>query len=481
MQHFGTAMPPASPLPDSTALESGIIEDERPSRLSRVQDNVRNLLWTSVFGSVASSPTTPVHARPQVSASASSPTLPTLRPIQVDEPLRSNPPSPVLRSTRHPAHTRFPVRASPSRPEVLPSPTDSATSVNTDRSPHIDSFPCPPSSYQRNVQQMAHQSALFDTRAMAALNHPDLSHPSVTDLSQQKSQHRRQHGGWERHRTGSHGSGSAHRRHKRRAHRAGGSTGLLCFMSAILLAALVATYVSLAMTVDGITTTFHVLFILGILLATIVFSHALIRFLLYSKRRNRNLPTFVRVTRQGHQRRHRHHHHHRDHLHPHVRRLPTVTGEHEEAFVPSSPIEVHVPSDEVRADSDVADLAIATHRPLDWDKDVPKIANPPPAYGRWRDSVRANPDLLHWAPSPISPDTPALPSPTYEEATAASSSETHSSPPSYRTRESPARQREMLAARAGIAQPLPAEPEMFEVRGINSPGAGAGPRVGEAF
>ena len=241
MQHFGTAMLPRSPLPDSTALEAGIIEDERPSRLSRVQDNVRNLLRTSVFGSVASSPTTPVHARPHVQATASSPTLPTLRPIQPDQPLRSHPPSPVpgSRSPRRPAQTRFPVNP---QPEVLPSPTDSTTSVSTTHSEDIRNFPHPPSSYQRNVQHMAHQSTLFNTRAVAALNHPDLSDLSVSDLSQQKSRHTRQHGAaWTRHRTGSHGSGSSHGKHKRRAHRAADSTGLLCFLAAVLLAALVAT------------------------------------------------------------------------------------------------------------------------------------------------------------------------------------------------------------------------------------------------
>lgn len=146
------------------------------------------------------------------------------------------------------------------------------------------------------------------------------------------------------------------------------------------------------------------------------------------------------------------------------------------------PIEVHVSNDEVRADPIVDSLATITQTPQDWDKDAPKLANPPPAYGRWRDSVRANPDLLHWVPSPISPITPVLPSPTYEEAMAAGTDDRRSNPPSYVTRESPARQREMQAARARAESLAVVEPEMFEVRGSNSPGAGAGRRgVGEAF
>jgi hypothetical protein len=52
-----------SPLPDSSNLEAGIVEDARPSRLSRVHDNVRDLLRRSVFGSVASSPViSPTHS-----------------------------------------------------------------------------------------------------------------------------------------------------------------------------------------------------------------------------------------------------------------------------------------------------------------------------------------------------------------------------------------------------------------------------------
>lgn len=238
MQHFGTAMPARSPLPDSSALEAGIIEDERPSRLSRVQDNVRNLLRTSGLGSVANSPTTPIHDRRQVTATVNSPAL---RPVERDQPLRSHPPSPTLglRSPRRPAQTRFPVTA---RPETMPSPADSSTSVSTSHSEDMRNFPCPPSNHQRNIPHTAHRSTLFNTRAVAALNHPDLSEFTVSDLSQQKITHGQQHRrAWARHRASSHGSGNLRGRHKRRTNRAAGSTGLLCFLAAFLLAALVAT------------------------------------------------------------------------------------------------------------------------------------------------------------------------------------------------------------------------------------------------
>jgi hypothetical protein len=79
----------------------------------------------------------------------------------------------------------------------------------------------------------------------------------------------------------------------------------------------------------------------------------------------------------------------------------------------------------------------------------------------------------------VDPDTPTLPSPTYEEAmaeamaAAATGAEERSGPPSYVTRESPARQvrREVVrqesedgAERLARAQSV--VPEMVEGRGI---------------
>lgn len=228
---------PASPLPDSTALEAGIIEDERPSRLSRVQDNVRNLLRNSVFGSVASSPTKSV--RTHIAASASSPTIATLRHIQSNQPLRSHPPSPDLEQRPRAAQTRFPVVPSPS--ELLPSPTESQASPATHNSAELAGFPCPPAgSYQRDVQQMAHQAALFNRQAVAVLDHPDLDNPSMESLSAQKSQ-RRQQRAWTRRRNGSSSSDSSPGKPKRIARRGANSQGLLCVLATLLLAALVAT------------------------------------------------------------------------------------------------------------------------------------------------------------------------------------------------------------------------------------------------
>ena len=199
-----------SPLPDASALEAGILEDERPSRLSRVQDNVRNLLRNSRFGSVDSSP--------QASPTAPAP------PVQ------------------HGLHTppQTPTRRTQQQPEVLPSPSTESTSSSeaSASSPAVEVSGTlfPPVGYQRAVQQMAHQSALFNTRAVAALDHPDLSDPSLAVYVQQKAETRQQRA-WKR---------SRHGKKRYVAAQAGSSQCLLCVLSALLLAAIVATCMSKA-------------------------------------------------------------------------------------------------------------------------------------------------------------------------------------------------------------------------------------------
>jgi hypothetical protein len=198
-----------SPLPDSSALEAGILEDETPSRLSRVQDNVRNLLRNSRFGSVASSP----------------PTTPPGR--QTNNGLPTPPDSPT-------GTWRM-----PPQPEVLPSPSaESSHSESTTTSPSSealgDQIPAvhfAPAGIRHTLQQMAHQSALFNTRAVAALDHPDLSDPSLAVYVQQKVESR-QRRAWTRSRSGRSKGGMAE---------VGSSQCLLCVLAALLLSAIVAT------------------------------------------------------------------------------------------------------------------------------------------------------------------------------------------------------------------------------------------------
>lgn len=181
-----------SPLPDASALEAGILEDERHSRLSRVQDNVRNLLRSSVFGSVASSPTTPT-SRQQ---------------LDQDRPI------PTLHS---------PVRYEVQRGQVLQRPPNSYTAQSR---PEMD-VARPAAVSRDRAQQPTNESTLFNARAVTALNHPDLSDPSMESLSLQKTRSRQR--------------GRRRAKHRRTAKKVVGSRALLCVLAAVLLAGLVAT------------------------------------------------------------------------------------------------------------------------------------------------------------------------------------------------------------------------------------------------
>lgn len=184
-----------SPLPDARALEEGILEDEHPSRLSRVQDNVRNLLRNSRLGSVYSS------APPTTAA-----------PSNLAE-LNTGMPTP-------PQQQSYP-------PEDAAEPSFQSASCDSDDMPAS-------SEYRHAVQQMAHQSSLFNSRAVAALNHPDLTDPSLeAHLRQQKAEHR-QRNAWKRSRHGA-------ARKRKVAVELGSSQTVMCVFAALLLSAIVAT------------------------------------------------------------------------------------------------------------------------------------------------------------------------------------------------------------------------------------------------
>ncbi|KAK0249498.1 hypothetical protein LTS09_015419 [Friedmanniomyces endolithicus] len=398
-----------SPLPDSSVLEAGIIEDQRPSRLSRVQDNVRHLLRASIPTSFRSS---------VINA-------PLAHHATVEDADRTPLQSPLRR------HVRINIG-------VLPSPLSATTSESTmaDERAHVPGVLFPPTSYHQQAEHVNHQSTMFNTRAIAALTHPDLTDPSMAIFLQQKTQERQDR---------------AWKRSKNRKLR----------------------HADLAIaTSRNVSTTFHVLFILGILLATILFAHTVVRLCLF-RTVTPDSPRLYIVPNGRLKRRRRHRHRDLSEQHrqdpPEIPRLQDATVDYAimADYVPPTPIPVHVAADEVRPDSREAEPSASADRAstLAFDKDIDDLPKPPPAYGRWRGSVRVNPDFLHWQaiPSPTEPDTPALPSPTYEEAMA---TEQRSQPPSYVTRESPARRREMTDGRAGLALAQEVEPEMVEGRGI---------------
>lgn len=121
--------------------------------------------------------------------------------------------------------------------------------------------------------------------------------------------------------------------------------------------------------------------------------------------------------------------------------------------------------EDVTLDPEEAQPTSAVHQPPEvWNRSVSsELSNPPPAYGRWRGSVRADPELLHWqaVTSPTDSDD-SIPSPIYEETPGAATNT--ESPPSYKTRESPARTR---AGTNNVSEHIP-KPEMVEGRGIGA-------------
>ncbi|KAK4950822.1 hypothetical protein LTR10_010815 [Elasticomyces elasticus] len=415
-----------SPLPDSSNLEAGILEDERPSRLSRVHDNVRNLLRASIPNSVRQSIIS----------------TPPARRTTAEDAYRSPQQSP-----RNP-HARVVI-------EVLPSPS-SATATNISQSNERHDVPgvlFPPTSYHQQGQHVP--STMFNTRAIAALTHPDLSDPSLAIFLQQKTDDR-QRRAWKRSRNRKLRHGRSERRKW---------SWVFCVAAGLTLAAMVAIYLAIATSSEDVPTKFHVIFILGILGATIVFAHTLVRLCLFKPAVLDSPGVYMIPNGRLKRRRHHRHHHREEEAQAQQQDQPQLDMVAD--FVPPTPIAVHVGADEVRPDSREAEPSAGAERAsrLIFDKDVDELAKPPPAYGRWRGSVRVNPDFLHWQaiPSPTEPNTPALPSPTYEEAMA---TEQRSQPPSYMTRDSPERRREMQDGRPDLAQAQVVEPEMVEGRGI---------------
>jgi len=157
-----------SPLPDSSNLEAGIVEDALPSRLSRVHDNVRDLLRRSVFGSVTSTP-------------ISSPT---------NWPENRVAPSPIPHSA---------ARHSPPYAAPIPSPATS-TLCSPDGVPGVLFPPWRPQPVDLPTPNAA-------SPVSAPREHPDVSQNAMSIFLQQKERRRhqhRQHEAWKRPRSRKH-------------------------------------------------------------------------------------------------------------------------------------------------------------------------------------------------------------------------------------------------------------------------------------
>ncbi|KAI8933709.1 hypothetical protein NX059_009425 [Plenodomus lindquistii] len=138
-----------------------------------------------------------------------------------------------------------------------------------------------------------------------------------------------------------------------------------CIISGIFLVTVLAVYLAIALTNRDLGQEIHILFIMILLAITIFFCHSLIRLcmlILNPPREEQHRPN-----------------------------IPSMTGP--DGFKPMVPIRVHLARDEEAGipDTEPLDSETEIH---DLEKDI--LPPPPPAYGLWRSSVRADPNLLHW-------------------------------------------------------------------------------------
>ncbi|KAF2853589.1 hypothetical protein T440DRAFT_552805 [Plenodomus tracheiphilus IPT5] len=179
------------------------------------------------------------------------------------------------------------------------------------------------------------------------------------------------------------------RRHRRRRHtnrtkqfvrrRGDGSTSVVsvktrgtaargkmfaCIISGSFLVTVLAIYLAIALTNRNLGQEIHILFIMILLAITIFFCHSLIRLCM------------LILNPPG------------DANHPNI---PSMTGP--DGFKPIIPIRVHLARDE---ESGITDEPLDSDTEIHDDPEKDTITPPPPAYGLWRSSVRADPNLLHW-------------------------------------------------------------------------------------
>ena len=202
-----------SPLPDASALEAGILEDERPSRLSRVQDNVRHLLRASVVESLRGSSLTPPDSPVNV---------------HVTDPL-ATPPQVHFDAARQPDVLLSPVSSTTAESEH-----DALLGGHGRPSPGARATLFPASTrYRDAIAEMAHQSCVFNSRAMAALGKTKVADSGSTPSPQHKTRSRGQ-GAWKRPK---HRGGTKSRKRNQSIE----VQCAICVLSSLLLASVVAT------------------------------------------------------------------------------------------------------------------------------------------------------------------------------------------------------------------------------------------------
>ncbi|KAK3173661.1 hypothetical protein OEA41_006993 [Lepraria neglecta] len=166
-----------------------------------------------------------------------------------------------------------------------------------------------------------------------------------------------------------------------------------CLFFGTLLTIVLTTYLALATSNALRGATFHAVFIFFILVLVIIFSHYLIRLCMLA---------FHTEKRFGH----------------HRKRMQWHSDEEAGFAAPSEPIRVTMVQDEEYPISEGVEEVV--------EEEERELPPPPPAYGLWRSSVRADPNLIHWQ-SIGQPDVPDL----QQEARALILAGSGHRPPSY--------------------------------------------------
>ncbi|GAB7322553.1 hypothetical protein MBLNU13_g03473t1 [Cladosporium sp. NU13] len=268
-----------SPLPDSSNLEAGIVEDAMPSRLSRVHDNVRDLLRRSVFGSVTSTP-------------VASP---------MNSPEDRVAPNPTVHPTAH-----------NSLRQAAPIPSAAASALCSPD--HVPGVLFPPWRPQPEILPTANPSSPESTPR----EHPDMNRDAMSVFLQQKERRRhkhRQQQAWKRPRS------------RKTKDSVSSTQCVVCSILGFAVFGLLGTYIALATTSSNVSALLHVLFVLALLLTSIVFIHTLVGLCCLGSRREKK--KIVVIEPAPRRRRHRRHH----------EELPTTTDASPH-YIPDTPIPV---------------------------------------------------------------------------------------------------------------------------------------------
>jgi hypothetical protein len=300
-----------------------------------------------------------------------------------------NGPSVTPRTTRFFSGLGGMRRAQQQQTRSHPSPNASTTHLRTQAQPMPMSYSpiAPPTGWDTEADGLHVPEAAVlpdsmpinhrtNTSETHSSNHSNNSTSNTSNLSSTRAsdstarrhrKHRRRHRhhhqqGWtRRHRSGT-PPASQSRTHFLHKQPKGDNAALSVFVSALFLAATLATYLAIALSVKGLGQELHILFGLTLGGGAIFLAYSLFR--LYRSRRRQARRAARRAVREKRQA--------------------------ESNFAPTVPIRVHMAVDE--------ELAVAepVHETPVAAAAEPATTVPPPAYGLWRSSVKVNPELLFW-------------------------------------------------------------------------------------